>query len=115
MPFINTKVNMPLDRQQQREVKERLGRAIALLPGKSEQYLMVGFEPDYPLYFQGDDGERPAAMVEVSVFGSAPAAAYGKLTAAVTNTLSEVLKIDPSRIYVKYSEHQHWGWNGSNF
>lgn len=59
MPFINTKVNMPLDRQQQREVKERLGRAIALLPGKSEQYLMVGFEPDYPLYFQGDDGERP--------------------------------------------------------
>lgn len=25
------------------------------------------------------------------------------------------LSIDPSRIYVKYSETPNWGWNGSNF
>ena len=75
--------------------------------------LMVGIEPQYTLYFQGSDA--PAAMVEVSIFGSASDAAYADLTARICKIVAETLHIDASRIYVKYAEVEHWGWNGSNF
>ena len=74
---------------------------------------MVGIEPEHILYFKGDNA--PAAMVEVSVFGHADSSAYEKLTDSVCTILNEQLSIDPSRIYVKYSETPNWGWNGSNF
>ena len=54
-------------------------------------------------------------MVEVSIFGSASDAAYADLTARICKIVAETLHIDASRIYVKYAEIEHWGWNGSNF
>ena len=58
MPFINNKTNVPISKAQEISVKEKLGQAISLLPGKSENWLMVGFEPECPLYFRGSDKEN---------------------------------------------------------
>ena len=46
MPFINSKVNVKTTAEQQRELKERLGKAIATIPGKSESWLMVNLEDE---------------------------------------------------------------------
>lgn len=46
MPFITCKVNRPVSREQEVELKARIGKAIELVPGKSEQYLLLSFEPD---------------------------------------------------------------------
>ena len=110
MPFINVKTNAAVPDEKETAIKSALGQAITAIPGKSESWLMVGIEPEHILYFKGDN-----APVEVSVFGHADSSAYEKLTDSVCTILNEQLSIDPSRIYVKYSETPNWGWNGSNF
>lgn len=115
MPFINVKSNLVIDDDQAQMLKEQFGKAISLLPGKNENYLMVGIEEQSSLYFQGDDGLRPAAMLEVALYGGATSAAYNALTEALTGILQEVLFIEPSRVYIRYTEHDYWGHNGRNF
>ncbi len=112
MPFINTKTNVTVSKQQEMAVKCRLGEAIRLLPGKSESWLMVGFEPEQSLYFRGSDSER-IAFVEVSVYGKLNKSACDKLTEAIDEILSQELGIQQS--YIKYEEVAVWGFNGSNF
>ncbi len=113
MPFINVMTNTAVSDEKKIAVKSALGKAITAIPGKSESWLMVGINPEYTLYFKGDDA--PAAMVEVSVLGSADSSAYNKLTAQICNILSSELGIDSARIYVRYTETDNWGWNGGNF
>ena len=57
MPFITCKVNRPVSREQEVELKARMGKAIELVPDKSEQYLLLAFEPDTHLWLRGDDSQ----------------------------------------------------------
>ena len=82
MPFINSKISVALTDAQEQEIKSRLGQAITAIPGKSESWLMVGFEPEYKLYFRGSK-DQPMAMVEVSVYGSENPSAFSKLTGEI--------------------------------
>lgn len=43
MPFIISRVSTEITVQQETELKTRLGKAIELIPGKSEKYLLLGF------------------------------------------------------------------------
>lgn len=113
MPFINSKVSVKMTEDQKETIKTKFGQAIASL-GKSESWLMVGFEDEYCLYFQGQKSPK-IAIVEVALFGKAGAAAYEKFTEQVCDILGEVLGIPADKIYVKYEEVSNWGWNGSNF
>lgn len=113
MPFINSKVSVKMTEQEKDTIKTKLGQALSTL-GKSEAWLMVGFEDEYCLYFKGQKAPK-IAMVEVSLFGKAGAAAYDQFTSQVCTIFGEVLGIPADQIYVKYEEVSHWGWNGSNF
>lgn len=114
MPFINSKVNVPITKEQEITIKTKLGKAISLIPGKSEAWLMVGFEDEAKLYFKGD-GDCKIAFIEVKIFGKASSQAYDKLTKEICNIYEEVLGISQDKIYVKYEEVSNWGWNGNNF
>ncbi len=114
MPFINTKTNIVLCLSQKTKIKDQFGAMIGILPGKSEQWLMVGFDDKpHSLFFGGS--EDPAAIVEVKVYGTIPNDRYDELTQKITNIISTNTGIGADRIYVKYSEVEHWGWSGSNF
>ncbi|HOO07695.1 MAG TPA: phenylpyruvate tautomerase MIF-related protein [Ruminococcus sp.] len=113
MPFINVKTNVPVPADKETSIKSALGQAITAIPGKSEGWLMVGIQPEYHLYFKGDSS--PAAMVEVSLYGSASHNAKTTLTSHITGLLTDTLGISSDRIYVSYAETDSWGWNGSNF
>lgn len=113
MPFINVKTNKQIADDVKVSIKSKLGTAITLIPGKSESWLMVGIEDSYDLWFKGTGD--PAAMVEVSIYGSASADAMSALTGSITDILGGELSIPASRIYVKYTPTDYWGWNGSNF
>ena len=114
MPFINAKVSVAISQEQEKQLKERLGQAIAVIPGKSEQWLMTGFQDNYHLYFRGDNSQ-PAAFIEVQIYGNSNPAAFDKLTGEITRIFNDILKIAPDHIYIKYSPTSDWGWNGSNF
>ena len=113
MPFIDAKVSVAVNPAQEESIKQKLGKAIALIPGKSETWLMLNIQPGCHMYFQGTNSE-PAAMGEVKLFGAASPDAYQKMTAEVTKILNTELGIPKGRVFVKYEEVQHWGWNGSN-
>ncbi len=113
MPFIHVKTNVPVSSEKEQALKAALGQAIAIIPGKSERWLMVEIDPERRLWFQGEN--TPAAMVEVSAYGSAQPKVYEELTREICTVLHDTLSLDPARTYVKYEETPHWGWNGGNF
>lgn len=114
MPFIDSKVSLKITEEQEKELKTRLGQAISLIPGKSENWLMTGFEDDYHMYFRGDNSE-PIAYIEVRIFGGPNKAAFQKMTEEITKIYGDVLGIAPDHMYIKYSATPDWGWNGGNF
>lgn len=113
MPFINSKVSVSISEEQEKELKNRLGQAIAIVPGKSEAWLMTGFEDNYHLYFRGDNSQ-PIAYIEVKIYGDENPTAFDALTTEITKIFNEVLGIAPDHIYVKYEAVKNWGWNGNN-
>ncbi len=114
MPFIDTKLNIRLSEEREAAIKQRLGEAISLFPGKSEYWLMLSFTDNCRLWFRGYN-TFPVAMVEIKLFGTAEAALCEEMTALVTKIFGEELGIAPDRIYVKYEFVETWGWNGENF
>lgn len=113
MPCIEVKTNVKTTEKQAEQIKEQLGKAISMIPGKSESWLMVIVEDEKQIYFQGD-GQKPAAFVQVMIYGRANKNAFEQLTGEITRILGEI-GITPDRIYVKYEQVEYWGWNGSNF
>ncbi|MCR5032236.1 MAG: hypothetical protein K6A92_05180 [Lachnospiraceae bacterium] len=114
MPFISTKTNVNVPKDKEVELKERLGKAIEAIPGKSESWLMVAIEGDIPMYFKGQ-GNEPTAFVEVKIFGDASKEAYANMTKELSRVYAEVLGVKPDRLYVRYQGGTDWGWNGNNF
>ncbi|MBR2087323.1 MAG: hypothetical protein IJ906_09355 [Oscillospiraceae bacterium] len=112
MPFINVKTIAAVSKEKCDKIKSALGQAITALPGKSENWLMVGIEPECILYFQGSDA--PAAMVQVQTYGT-NANGTDALTGKICTLLNSELGIPQNRVYVSYFGTANWGWNGSNF
>lgn len=113
MPFIDSKVTKTVTPDKQESIKSRLGQAIGIL-GKSETYLMVGFEDQYELYMGGQKLEQ-GAFVSVRVLGQVDADASDRMTAEICKIYQEELGIPGQNIYVAYFGTSDWGWNGSNF
>ena len=67
MPFINTKYSQKITPEQETELKTALGSAVSIL-GKTESWLMLGFEQECSLYFRGEKSEK-IAFVDVSLYG----------------------------------------------
>ena len=114
MPFISTKTNVNVPKEKEVQLKERLGQAISIIPGKSENWLMLAFEGDIPMYFKGDDSQ-PTAFIDVKTFGSAPSSVYATMTKELTSIYGDILGIAPDRMYIRYFGSDDWGWNGGNF
>ncbi len=112
MPYIATTTNIAIPGRREEAIKARMGKAIELIPGKTESWLMLSFQGNVSMYFKGDDD--PCAICQVKLFGSAEEEDYANLTEALTDILREELDIDPDRIYVTYDEVDTWGWNGGN-
>ena len=114
MPYISTKTTIEISEEKRETIKSLLGKAIELIPGKSESWLMLHFEENQAMYFKGSNA-KPVAFVEVKIFGKASIEAYRTLTKAITDILSKELDITADGIYITYDEVSTWGWNGNNF
>lgn len=114
MPYINSKVTVNLSNEKINILKDKLGKIICDIPGKSENFLMVGFEDNYNLYFRGERLEY-GAFIEVKIFGKTSKESLNIMTKHLCELFEEELTIPGDSIYVKYEEVDNWGWNGSNF
>lgn len=114
MPYIDLKTTAKVTKEKEIALKAAFGKAIELIPGKSERWLMVKLADECKMFLAGDSKDE-IAMVEIDIFGNAKNEAYDLVTERICDILNEELSIKKDRIYVKYSEVDHWGWNGENF
>ena len=114
MPFIHTITNKSVSESQEAALRRRFGEAITLLPGKSEEWLMLALSDERPMAFRANASED-LAMIEVSLSGKAPTEAKNDLTGAITAIVSEELGIRGDHIYITYAETDTWGYDGENF
>ena len=113
MPFIHTKTNAVITPAAEERLKAALGKAIEVIPGKDESWLMLQFTGDCNLWFRGDKS-KPIAFVEIMIHGRSNDEGYEAMTAAATDIIAEELGIDPKNIYVEYQVAEKWGWSGYN-
>lgn len=114
MPFINSKVTVKMDEEKKTKIKAELGNLISLIPGKSEAWLMVGFEDSYSLYFKGEKKDK-AAFVEIKIFGGADKTSKDKLVSEISSLFEKELEIPKDSIYITIDEVKDWAWNGAMF
>lgn len=113
MPFIDSKITVPVAPEKRDAIKTELGKAISIL-NKSETYLMVGMEDRYDLYMGGKKLDL-GAYVSVSLFGQPASDACSRMTAAICDIMEQQLGIPGDAVYVTYHGVRDWGWNGKNF
>lgn len=113
MPFIDARFSTNVTQEKEEAIKKKLGEAISLI-GKSEAYLMVQIQDNCKLYFKGNK-DADSAYFEVKLLGKSTKANYETLTAALCDIASEELGISGDRVYVKYEEVEHWGYNSFMF
>lgn len=113
MPLIHVRTNLAVPEEKRICLQHKMQRAIPLLRGKEESWLMFELTEECFLWFEGTDA--PAAMVEVAVLGGLDAADCEALTERVSQEVSEVLQIPMPRIYVRYSQAPYWGGSVKEF
>lgn len=113
MPFIDSKVTVPLSAEKKDILKSELGKAISIL-GKPEAYLMLGFEENYSLYFAGKKLDK-GAFVSVKLLGTPSSDSCNRMTAKICEIFKKELDIPGDAVYISYQGIKDWGWNGSNF
>lgn len=111
MPFIKAKISCSVSQEQELKLKTGMGKAIELVPGKSEEYLLLEFEDMRRLWLRGKNDE-PIAYIEAAIFGNESHYGYDVFTAEVTSLFSNVLSIRPDHIYIKYEDITAWGVQG---
>lgn len=114
MPFLISRVNVPISREQEIELKAKLGKAIELVPGKSEDYLLLCFEDNCRLWLRGDNS-APITYIEANIFGNERHAGYDAFTYEVTKVFHQVLNIAPDHVYLNYTDIPDWGVGGMHF
>ena len=114
MPYIETKTSASVSGEQLTALKEMFAEVIEIIPGKSEEWLMLNTVGDCNMSFRGDM-DTPCAMIKVEIFGKAKDEEYDRLTEEICARASKILGIPADRIYVRYEECFRWGYNGFNF
>ncbi|MBQ9030010.1 MAG: hypothetical protein IJ106_00975 [Parasporobacterium sp.] len=107
MPFIKVKTSCPISKEQEITLKSLLGKAIELVPGKSEEYLLLEFEDNSRLWLRGEYTE-PIAYIEAAIFGNESHAGYPDFTAKVSEIFRDVLGIAAENLYIKYEDIPAW-------
>ncbi len=115
MPCIEFSLTQSTTLEQRDALKDKMGKAITLLSGKTEEYLMVVVNDNQHIYLAGrtlDNG----ACVKVYHFGDADAAQLKQLGLAIVSALQEILGIEPNDAYVIFAPGiENWTLFGDTY
>jgi len=111
MPFIEVRTAQKLMAPQKQAIKEGLGQLISLIPGKSEDKLMIAIEDAQGLYFRGEE-KASAAFVEIRLKDKAEFADKAKLTEGIFSLLEQKAQIAKDDVYLNFMEFDVWGSRG---
>ncbi len=113
MPLIDVMTNEVIVEEDLQKIKSELGKAISIIPGKSETWLMINVQSEQLMYFKGTND--PCVMVEVKTYGEVDYETSNQLTKKITSIIERILHVSPNRVYVSYYSTEKWGYGGRNF
>ncbi len=111
MPFIDIKTSVKLNDGQITDLKSACGKAITLIPGKTEEVTMVGILGDYALFLGGNALDK-GAFVDVRTYRSSSAESKSRVNASLSAALNQLLDIPMEHIYINFIELSEWGYKG---
>lgn len=116
MPYINCVVSKEMLDSDKERMKVYLGDLVNELPGKSEEWLFVGFRDKETLFFRGERQES-AAIIEIKLLGTQEIKYKDRFTSKISSLFEDELEIPKDKIYVIFFEvtDGNWGWNGELF
>jgi phenylpyruvate tautomerase PptA (4-oxalocrotonate tautomerase family) len=112
MPYISVNLSFRVPEDKKEQIKSALGKAITLIPGKTENSLMVGICDGYDIYLAGVKKEK-AAYVDVKILGKASRESKKEISVELFKIFEMLLDIKPEDMYITFSEHDEWGVKGS--
>jgi phenylpyruvate tautomerase PptA (4-oxalocrotonate tautomerase family) len=110
MPYISFKTTRVLTLQQELDLKRTAGELITLLPGKSEDYLMIHIEDNQLMYFGGKDVET--MMITCKVYGHPSIDSKQEFVRKLIKEAERITGVPSKNIYLTISDYDHWGMNG---
>jgi phenylpyruvate tautomerase PptA (4-oxalocrotonate tautomerase family) len=110
MPLIAVRTSLTLDDNQKETIKSGLGKAIALLPGKSEPVLMVDISDGHTMYWAGE--KRELAHVDLRMMGVSDFSNKAEFTLAIYQLFHETLGLQNDEVFVFINERTSWGGMG---
>lgn len=116
MPYIDSSFSKKLTCEEKEKIKSKLGKAIELLPGKSEKSLFIRLHDSQCLYYEGKELDN-GAIVEIKMIGTKNREDKNELTKKICNIYNKYLSMNPKNIYIIFTEakSENWGWNGELF
>lgn len=113
MPYIATTTSVKITPESEKELSRAFAEILERVAGKGREWLMLSFKDDVRMSFRGESSDT--AILEVSFLGQFTPTQYDGLTAELCAVASKILAVPASRIYIKYSPTDTWGYDGFNF
>ena len=112
MPYINVKIPQELSPDAAARLRDELGQAICLIPGKNESALMIALEDGEKMLF-GGAAIGNEAFFDVRVYGKCELDDKRAFTEKLYEIMTRLFGTDPARMFVNFTEYDNWGARGS--
>lgn len=111
MPYIGISTSQTLTSEQKDALKTQLGEKISVVPGKSEERLMVDISDGRAMYFAGQ--KKDLAYLDVKCYGAVDFEYQKAFTEAAFQCVEKITGLPKDCIYLTFGEFMHWGTLGS--
>ena len=114
MPILKVRTNVTLPTDLQLAFMKRASKAVALMLGKPERYVMISLDTGGAMLFAGE--EAPLAYLELKSIGL-PDDRTREFSSELCRLVSGEFDIPAERIYIEFTDapRSMWGWNGAFF
>lgn len=110
MPYLSVTIGQKLDAPLREKLTAELGRLITLIPGKTEDGLIVHIQDAGALYMGG--AQVPCAYVDLRIYTKTTEEAKRSFTRETCAFLAREFGIPVERQYLTISEYPNWGYDG---
>ena len=111
MPFVDVRIGKKLELDQVLDMKAKIGELISILPGKSEDNVMIQIQTGCDLFYQGNQVDLGGYTI-VKLFGSSPREKKEAFAKALFDMYEKDFGLSKSQIYLNFAELDSWGVDG---
>lgn len=110
MPYLHFSITTKLSETEKESLIKEAGQLIELLPGKSENVLMIRLDENTDMYFRGQP--EKCAYVSISLYMTSQHHHKQVFANALSESICRIASIEPKNLFMTFSEHSNWVANG---